>query len=428
MSVVPFEYNIEKYLEATEVIDFHNEMIRRLADTLFLCSANELEFIKNTYEYVRDRISHSADIHEDLITCSASEVLEAGHGICFAKSHLLAALLRCKGIPAGFCYQKLILDDESAPELIYHGLNGVYIKELNQWIRLDARGNKEAVNAQFSLETEQLAFPIRPEKGEEDNLVVYPYPDRNVLKSMKSSKTRTNLWENLPKKLSVKVLLWDIDGTVLDFLAAEKAAIKNCFEICGLGECTDEMISRYSKINRKYWERLERGEMTKPEILVGRFEEFFESEGIVTNCAKEFNKEYQIRLGDTICFHDDAYELLKDLKGRIKQYAVTNGTKVAQDRKLKLSGLIDIFDGIFISEELGVEKPGMGFFEKVWEKIGKYSSDEVMIIGDSLTSDMQGGNNAGIICCWYNTKGIVNEKNIKIDYEIDNLQKVKEIL
>lgn len=226
----------------------------------------------------------------------------------------------------------------------------------------------------------------------------------------------------------IKVLLWDIDGTLLDFPAAEKAAMKKCFEVCGLGECTDEMIARYSKINKKYWEKLERGEITKPEVLVGRFEKFFASETIVTDCASEFNKEYQIRLGDTICFCDNGYELIKSLKGQVKQYAVTNGTKVAQDRKLTKSGLIELFDHIFISEVVGVEKPGVEFFEKVWEQIGEYKPDEIMIVGDSLTSDMQGGNNAGIICCWYNPKKVVNDKKIRIDYEIDDLQKVLEIL
>ena len=109
-------------------------------------------------------------------------------------------------------------------------------------------------------------------------------------------------------------------------------------------------------------------------------------------------------------------------------YAVTNGTKVAQDKKLAKSGLVELFDAVFISEEIGVEKPGVGFFEKVWDSIGKYKSDEVMIIGDSLTSDIQGGNNAGILCCWYNPKGAVNYTGVRVDYEIDNLQKVKEII
>ena len=138
------------------------------------------------------------------MTCSASEVLEEGHGICFAKSHLLAALLRSKGVPAGFCYQKLILDDDTAPVLIYHGLNGVYLKDLNKWVRLDARGNKPGVNAQFSTDFEQLAFPVRTEKGEIDGLVIYPNPDKNVLSHLKEGKSRKELWKNLPMELDYK--------------------------------------------------------------------------------------------------------------------------------------------------------------------------------------------------------------------------------
>ena len=226
----------------------------------------------------------------------------------------------------------------------------------------------------------------------------------------------------------IKVILWDIDGTLLDFIKAEHAAIKKCFEIFQLGECTDEMIARYSKINKSYWERLERKEITKPEVLIGRFKEFFTSENIITDCAEGFNKEYQIRLGDTICFCDNSYELLTNLKGHVKQYAVTNGTKIAQDKKLVKSGLIDLFDDIFISEEVGHEKPDIRFFEHIWGKIGAYKPNEMMIVGDSLTSDMQGGNNAGIICCWYNPKGISNNLNLKIDYEIDDLNQILKIL
>lgn len=226
----------------------------------------------------------------------------------------------------------------------------------------------------------------------------------------------------------IKVILWDVDGTLLDFKQAEYAAIKKCFEIFELGECTDEMIARYSAINRNYWEKLERGEITKQEVLVNRFAEFFEKENIKTDCASEFNMEYQKWLGETICFCDNSFELLQSLKGRVKQYAVTNGTKAAQDRKLQKSGLIDIFDGVFISEVVGIEKPGIGFFEHVWEKIGAYEKEEIMIVGDSLTSDMQGGNNAGIVCCWYNPKGMGNNTDLKIEYEIDDLQKIVGIL
>lgn len=205
MNIVPFTNIIEEYLKEDTVINYKCESITKLSNQLYQKADNELEYIRMAYEYVRDNISHSADINADLRTCTASEVLEAGHGICFAKSHLLAALLRAKSIPTGFCYQKLILDDETAPVLIYHGLNGVYISELKKWIRLDARGNKEGVNAQFSLDTEQLAFPIRPELGEVDGFVVYPEPDVKVLERLRKYDTRSELWENLPTELGYGV-------------------------------------------------------------------------------------------------------------------------------------------------------------------------------------------------------------------------------
>ena len=201
MNLILHSNKIDDYLKHDDVIDFENEAVSKLADALFQKADGELDFIKAAYEFVRDSISHSADRGEDAVTCAASEVLKAGHEICFAKSHLLAALLRAKSIPAGFCYQKLILDDETAPVLICHGLNGVYIKERKKWIRLDARGNKAGVDAQFSLETERLAFAVRPELGEEDGFVIYPDPDAKVVEKLRNAKTRTELWGNLPDEL-----------------------------------------------------------------------------------------------------------------------------------------------------------------------------------------------------------------------------------
>ncbi len=206
MDIILYSDKIDEYLKYDSVIDYDNKAIIELADTLFKKADNELDFIKKAYEFVRDNISHSADINEDTITCAASEVLKAGHGICFAKSHLLAALLRCKSVPTGFCYQKLIADDETSPILVYHGLNGVYIKDYKKWIRLDARGNKTGVNAQFSIETEQLAFPIRPDVGEVDGFIVYPTPDIKILEKLRKNKTRTELWNNLPTELGYKNL------------------------------------------------------------------------------------------------------------------------------------------------------------------------------------------------------------------------------
>lgn len=226
----------------------------------------------------------------------------------------------------------------------------------------------------------------------------------------------------------IKTLLWDIDGTLLNFEKSENYAIKKCFELFGIGECTDEMVARYSPINRKYWEALERGELTKPQVLRGRFQEFFKSENISFDRIDDFNAEYQVRLGDKVFFCDNGLETVTALKGKIRQYAVTNGTYIAQSRKLTQSGLIDIFDGVFISDKIGFEKPSVEFFDAVQKEIGEFSHDEVMIIGDSLTSDMRGGNNANILCCWYNPHGAENKYGIKIDYEIKDIAEVIEII
>ena len=232
----------------------------------------------------------------------------------------------------------------------------------------------------------------------------------------------------MENQLPVRLIATDIDGTLLNFKKAEYASIKKCFEVFGLGECTDEMIARYSAINDGYWKRLERGEITKAQVLRGRFEEFFASEKIDFSDVDGFNREYQFRLGDNVCFNDDGYEVVKNLKGKVLQYAVTNGTATAQERKLAKSGLGELFDGVFISEKLGAEKPDIAFFNAVWNDIGSYKKDEVIIIGDSLTSDMQGGSNAGILCCWYDPDDKPMPENIRIDYKIKTLDEIFSIL
>ena len=221
-----------------------------------------------------------------------------------------------------------------------------------------------------------------------------------------------------------KYLLWDIDGTVLDFLAAEAYAIRHLFKKYNLGDCTDEMLELYSKINIKYWQKLEKGEMTKPRILTGRFYEFFEKIGADTSVVEDFNSDYQVTLGDCIVFVENAKEILLSQKGRFTIAAVTNGTKIAQEKKLKLSGLDKIFDGIFISENIGAEKPSKAFFDYVFESLGITDKSQVLIIGDSLTGDMKGGHLAGIDTCWYNPSKKPNTMDFSVTYEIDTLDKI----
>ncbi len=188
------------------------------------------------------------------------------------------------------------------------------------------------------------------------------------------------------------------------------------------------MLERYSQINKSYWERLERKELTRQEVLVGRFQEFFEAEGLDPAVAAEFNERYQLSLGDTIVLRDDSYNLVKSLGGKVKQYVVSNGTVAAQSKKLRLSGLGELMDGIFLSEELGIEKPDVRFFDKVFEEIGPVDKGQVMIVGDSLTSDIQGGNHAGIVTCWYNPEKKLCQSNLKIDHEIADLHAIYDLL
>ena len=226
----------------------------------------------------------------------------------------------------------------------------------------------------------------------------------------------------------IKAVLWDVDGTLLDFLAAARAAVKTCFSLFGLGECTDEMITQYSAINVRWWQALERGEYTKPEILVGRFVEFFAARGIDTAVAPAFNAEYQLRLGDTIVFCPHAKETVLALRGRVAQCAVTNGTKVAQDKKLDRSGLDKLLDPIFISEVIGAEKPSREFFAPVLAALEGIKPEEMLIIGDSLTSDIRGGINAGIRTCWYNPNGHAAPPELSIDYTISDIAEVLQIV
>ena len=230
----------------------------------------------------------------------------------------------------------------------------------------------------------------------------------------------------------IRVILWDIDNTLLNFNKAEVAALNKDFEEFSLGELTEEMFKEYIVINKRRWQALERGEMTKPEVTVGRFVEFFGQYGIDTSVASAFNERYQELLGETICFNDDAYEIVKDLKGKVLQCAASNGTKKAQTGKLKNSGLGELFDLVFISEDVGAEKPAIEFFDKAFsdikEKIGAFELDEVLMIGDSLTSDIKGANNAGVKACWYNPEGVACDKEVDIDFEIKDLHEVYELL
>lgn len=187
--------NFEDFLRCTEIIDFDDEAVAAKAKELGGGCDGDVEIAKRCFEFVRDEIRHTNDYKDDVTTCKASEVLAHGTGWCYAKSHLLAALLRANGIPAALCYQRLSVFDDGAPYCL-HGLNAVYLKDYG-WYRVDARGNKEGVNAQFRPPHEQLAFGLNFE-GEKDIDGLFADPMPVATEALRKYDTREEVLNNLP--------------------------------------------------------------------------------------------------------------------------------------------------------------------------------------------------------------------------------------
>ncbi|QMV40022.1 transglutaminase-like domain-containing protein [Cohnella cholangitidis] len=179
---------MQDYLFELEEVDFrHRDIQLKVQELLNGQPLTEVEYIQKAYAFVRDQISHSWDIRSKRVTRTASEVLLNKEGICYAKSNLLAALLRANHIPTGFCYQRLTLGDTPDTGYCIHALNAVYITDLKNWVRLDARGNKDGVHAEFSADTEKLAFPIREEYAEHDYSTIYAKPNSRTMDVLKKS-------------------------------------------------------------------------------------------------------------------------------------------------------------------------------------------------------------------------------------------------
>jgi transglutaminase-like putative cysteine protease len=186
---------MEQFLKVTEVIDWTHPAISSKAKELSESTTGPHEIAKRCFEWVRDSIQHSSDFHRNPVTCLASEVLVSGTGYCYAKSHLLAALLRANGIPTGFCYQRLSIDDRGAPYSL-HGLNAVHLPEFG-WYRVDSRGNKPGVNAQFMPPVEQLAFQVNfPEERNFPEILADPLSV--VVIALRTYSTWDALYKNLP--------------------------------------------------------------------------------------------------------------------------------------------------------------------------------------------------------------------------------------
>ena len=216
-----------------------------------------------------------------------------------------------------------------------------------------------------------------------------------------------------------KVILLDIDDTILDFHKCEKNAIVKTMVEYGVNP-TEELIEKYSVINKRLWEKFEKKEISKPELLKVRFAEFFAPLGVTEN-GGIINTKYLDYLSNEVFFVDNAVQLCKYMHENCKVYVITNAVKKVQTNRLRMADLNQYFDEVFISEEVGFQKPDVRFFEYVYDKIGKPNKENMIILGDSKTSDIQGGINFGIDTCWFNRYSNDKHNEIKPTYEINNL-------
>ncbi|MBQ7838997.1 MAG: YjjG family noncanonical pyrimidine nucleotidase [Lachnospiraceae bacterium] len=230
-------------------------------------------------------------------------------------------------------------------------------------------------------------------------------------------------------------LMLDMDGTFLDFEAAENNAFYTAMEKFGY-TATEEDYQIYKKINQGYWEAHERGEISREALIIARFTSYFEQKGIDQDGA-EFEEVYQELLGQGHELIKDAWEVLEYLKSKYRLFVVTNGVESTQRNRLHLSGIEKFMDDIFISGCIGVQKPQKEFFDYCFAHMENADPEHTIVIGDSLTSDIQGGMNAGIDTCWFNPKGKARPQTGAgslagregfTDLEIGSLKELKDIL
>ncbi|UJF15652.1 YjjG family noncanonical pyrimidine nucleotidase [Jeotgalibaca sp. MA1X17-3] len=226
--------------------------------------------------------------------------------------------------------------------------------------------------------------------------------------------------------MGYQTLLFDLDDTLLDFKAAEKNALTILLEETGVEPVT-ENIQQYSKINQRFWNLYEKGKIDRDRLLSQRFEDFFGIHGQNVDGA-EMDRRFRSHLEEGHFLIDGCVELLDELKQSFELYAVTNGVSKTQYRRLTDSGLLPYFKNIFVSEDTGYQKPMPEYFDYVFHRIPAFSHSNALIIGDSLTSDITGGNKAGIDSCWFNPEKQENLLNIEPTYQIQRLSELHHIL
>ncbi len=223
-----------------------------------------------------------------------------------------------------------------------------------------------------------------------------------------------------------KTLFFDVDDTLLDFGAAENNALQLLCKDMKL-PFTPEIEASYRKINKQLWRAFEEGTISRDEVLHTRFSLFFKEWGLEAD-GIQLEQTYRTYLEQGHMLMDGAMELVTELQHRYDLYIVTNGVSRTQDIRLRSSGLYPHMKQIFVSEDTGYQKPMKEFFDYVFDRIPDFQPSTALIIGDSLSADIKGGQLAGLDTCWFNPKGLVNSTDIIPTYEISDLHQLHSIL
>ena len=223
----------------------------------------------------------------------------------------------------------------------------------------------------------------------------------------------------------IEFLFLDLDDTILDFHKAEHIALSKTMRTFGL-EPTEEVLARYSLINKAHWERLERGELTREQVLVGRFAVLFQEWNIGAD-PEQVARCYENNLSIGHYFLPGALEAVRSLAKKYKLYLASNGTAKVQAGRLESANISHYFQEIFVSQQIGANKPDKLYFDRCIARIPGFDPQKAVMVGDSLTSDILGGKNAGMKTVWVNPAH-KDPGSIKPDYEIEALSQLEELL
>ena len=223
-----------------------------------------------------------------------------------------------------------------------------------------------------------------------------------------------------------KILLLDLDDTILDFHKAERIALAKTIRDFGV-EPTEEVLHRYHLINKWHWEQLELGNLTRQQVLTGRFQKLF-TELEVQADPVEVQASYEKNLAIGHYFLPGAEEAVDALSKKYRLFLVSNGTASVQKGRMTSANLYRFFETVFVSQEIGYNKPSKAYFDACFARIPDFDPREALIVGDSLTSDILGGNNAGVDTCWVNPQHLPHREDIRVDYEIEALNQLPALL